>query len=68
MLLRPSNADSNTFTHHKEVLVAVLRQIPVRFQKKIVVRVDGTGASNEPVSHLLSLSPALRIVLSPAGG
>src|SRR5208282_5044225 len=56
MLLRPGNAGSNTFTDHQEVLAAALRQFPARFRRKILVRVDGAGASHELVEHLLSLS------------
>jgi len=33
MLLRPGNAGSNTFTDHKEVLAAALRQVPARFRR-----------------------------------
>ncbi len=58
MLLRPGNAGSNTFTDHKEVLAAAIRQVPARFRRKILVRVDGAGASHELVKHLLSLSSA----------
>ena len=47
MLLRPGNAGSNTFTDHKEVLAAALRQVPSRFRWKIMVRVDGAGASHD---------------------
>jgi hypothetical protein len=67
MLLRPGNAGSNTFTDHKEVLAAALRQIPARFRKKILIRVDGAGASHELVDHLLSLSSARRAVLFTCG-
>ena len=54
MLLRPGNAGSNTFADHKEVLTAAIRQVPARFRRKILVRVDGAGASHELVNHLLS--------------
>ena len=67
MLLRPGNAGSNTFTDHKEVLTAAIRQVPARFRRKILVRVDGAGASHELVEHLLSLSSARRIVLFTSG-
>ena len=67
MLLRPGNAGSNTFTDHKEVLTAAIRQVPARFRRKILVRVDGAGASHELVEHLLSLSSARRIVLFTCG-
>jgi Transposase DDE domain group 1 len=67
MLLRPGNAGSNTFTDPKEVLAAAIRQVPARFRNKLLIRVDGAGASHELVRHLLSLSSARRIVLFTCG-
>ncbi|HEY1699352.1 MAG TPA: transposase, partial [Trebonia sp.] len=67
MLLRPGNAGSNTFTGHKEVLAAALRQVPSRFRRRIMIRVDGAGASHELVKHLLSLSSPRRTVLFTCG-
>ncbi len=67
MLLRPGNAGSNTFTDHREVLAAAIRQVPVRFRKKIIVRIDGAGASHELVKHLLSMSSPRRILLFTCG-
>ena len=67
MLLRPCNAGSNTFTDHKEVLASALRQVPSRFRRKIMIRVDGAGASHELVKHLLSLSSPRRTVLFTCG-
>jgi Transposase DDE domain group 1 len=66
MLLRPGNADSNTFTDHKEVLAAAIRQVPARFRKQVLVRVDGAGASHELIRHL-SLSSPRRAVLFTSG-
>jgi hypothetical protein len=67
MLLRPGNAGSNTFADHREVLAAALRQVPARFRRKILVRVDGAGASHELVAHLLSLSSPRKTVLFTCG-
>jgi len=67
MLLRPGNAGSNTFSDHKEVLTAALRQVPARMRGKILVRVDGAGASHELVRHLLSLASPRRKVLFTCG-
>ena len=67
MLLRPGNAGSNTFTDHREVLAAAIRQVPARFRKKILVRVDGAGASHELIKHLLSMSSPRRNVLFTCG-
>jgi hypothetical protein len=67
MLLRPGNAGSNTFTDHKEVLGAALLQVPARFRRKILVRVDGAGASHDLIGHLLSLSSPKKKVLFTCG-
>src|SRR3954454_1205132 len=67
MLLRPGNAGSNTFTDHKEVLAAALRQVPSRFRRKIMVRADGAGASHDLIGHLLSLASPRRKVLFTCG-
>ena len=67
MLLRPGNAGSNTFTDHKEVLAGALKQVPSRFRRKILVRVDGAGASHDLVKHLLSLSSKRKAVLFTTG-
>ena len=68
MLLRPGNAGSNTFTDHKEVLAAAIRQVPARFRRKILVRVDGAGASHDLIEHLLSLTSPRGDCCSPADG
>ena len=67
MLLRPGNAGSNTFTDHKEVLAAALRQVPARFRRQILVRVDGAGASHDLIGHLLSLSSPKKKLLFTCG-
>ena len=67
MLLRPGNAGSNTFADHKEVLAAALRQVPSRFRRKILVRVDGAGASHDLIGHLLSMPSPRRKVLFTCG-
>jgi hypothetical protein len=67
MLLRPGNAGSNTVTDHKDVLAAAVRQVPARFRRKVLVRVDGAGASHDLVKHLLSMSSPRRTVLFTCG-
>jgi hypothetical protein len=67
MLLRPGNAGSNTFADHLSVLTAAIRQIPSRMRSKLLVRVDGAGASHELIGHLLSLSSRCRTVLFTCG-
>ena len=49
------------------MLAAAIRQVPARSGRKILVRVDGAGASHELISHLLSLSSPRRIVLFTCG-
>jgi len=67
MLLRPGSAGSNTFTDHREVLASAIRQVPARFRKQMLVRVDGAGASHELTDHLLSMSSSRRKVLFTCG-
>jgi hypothetical protein len=67
MLLRPGNAGSNTFADHLAVLTAALRQIPSQMRSKLLVRVDGAGASHELINHLLSLASRRRTVLFTSG-
>jgi hypothetical protein len=67
MLLRPGNAGSNTFTDHEEVLAAALRQVPARFRRQLIVRIDGAGASHDLIGHLLSLSTPRKKVLFTCG-
>jgi hypothetical protein len=67
MLLRPGNAGPDTFADHKQVLAAAIRQVPARFRRKILVRVDGAGASHELISHLLGMASPRRTVLFTCG-
>jgi hypothetical protein len=67
MLLRPGNAGSNTVTDHKEVLDRALKQVPAAFRKKILVRIDGAGASHDLVKYLLTLSTARKTLLFTCG-
>ena len=67
MLLRPGNAGSNTFAGHLTVLTAALRQIPARMRARLLVRVDGAGASHDLIDHLLSLGTRCRTVLFTSG-
>jgi Transposase DDE domain group 1 len=67
MLLRPGNAGSNTVADHIAVLAAAVRQIPARFRSRLLVRIDGAGASHELIAHLLSLASRRRTVLFTCG-
>ena len=58
-LLRPGNAGSNTSTDHVTVIRAALRQLPSyraghRAGRKVLVRVDGAGATHELLNWLVS--------------
>ena len=57
----------NTFTDHEEVPAAALRQVPSRFRRRLLVRVDGAGASHALVEHLLSLGTRRKKVLFTTG-
>jgi cytochrome c1 len=67
MLLRPGNAGSNTFEDHKEVLTAALKQVPASFRRRILVRIDGAGASHKLLEHLLTLTAKRRALLFTCG-
>ncbi|MFB4285966.1 IS1380 family transposase [Nonomuraea sp. MTCD27] len=62
MLLRPGNAGSNTVADHLRVLREALAQIPNSCQAKILVRVDGAGATHDLLTHLEGLNTARRTV------
>ncbi|MGH3225600.1 MAG: IS1380 family transposase [Streptosporangiaceae bacterium] len=67
MLLRPGNAGSNTFEDHREVLTAALKQVPASFRRRILVRIDGAGASHKLIEHLLTLTAKRRTLLFTCG-
>ena len=67
MMLRPGNAGSNTFEDHKAVLDRALKQVPARFRRKVLVRVDGAGASHKLIEYLLSLSSPRKTLLFTCG-
>jgi hypothetical protein len=67
MLLRSGNAGSNTFEDHKEVLDRALKQVPAAYRRRVLVRVDGAGASHKLVEHLLSLSTERKTLLFTCG-
>ena len=64
----PGTRAPDTFTGHRDVLAAAIRQVPARFRRQVLVGVDGAGASHELVKHLLALSSPRRKCSSPAGG
>jgi hypothetical protein len=67
MLLRSGNAGSNTVADHITVLRAALAQIPGSSAAKILVRVDGAGATHDLLSHLEALNTTRRTVRYTVG-
>ena len=67
MLLRPGNPGSNTFADHKDVLGRALKQVPAAFRRRILVRIDGAGASHELIKYLLTLSSPRKTLLFTCG-
>jgi hypothetical protein len=67
MLLREGNAGANTATDHISVLTDALAQIPHSSTAKILVRVDGAGATHELLRHLEALNTARRTVRYTVG-
>lgn len=67
MRLRPGNAGSNTVTDHIEVLRDALAQVPGASTAKILVRVDGAGATHGLHEHLQALNTRRRTVRFTTG-
>ncbi|MDH6580872.1 hypothetical protein P3T29_006566 [Kitasatospora sp. MAP5-34] len=67
ILLRPGNAGSNTVADHLTVLTAALAQVPDASRAKILIRVDGAGATHELLEHLEALNTARRTVRYTVG-
>jgi hypothetical protein len=49
------------------VLAAAIGQVPAKFRRKIMVRVDGAGASHELVKHLPGMSSPRKALLFTCG-
>ena len=67
MLLRPGNAGANTVADHIRVLGEALAQIPGQAAAKILVRVDGAGATHGLLEHLDALNTTRRTVRYTVG-
>jgi len=67
MMLRPGNAGSNTVAEHIAVLGDAVAQIPRGYRRRILIRLDGAGASHGLIEHLLSLSTSRRKVAFTSG-
>ncbi|WP_239090083.1 IS1380 family transposase, partial [Sphaerimonospora thailandensis] len=67
MLLRTGSAGSNTVADHLEVLAAAIEQIPARWRAKLLIRVDGAGATHDLVERLRKLNTTRRTVRFTVG-
>ncbi|MFE4416143.1 IS1380 family transposase [Streptomyces sp. NPDC056821] len=67
MLLRAGNAGSNTVADHIRVLREALAQVPGASTAKILVRVDGAGATHGLYEHLRDLNTMRRTVRFTTG-
>ena len=54
--LRPGNAGSTTACDHIEVLTEAIAQIPAQHRRRLLVTIDGAGASHAVVGHLTELN------------
>lgn len=67
MQLRQGSAGSNTVADHIQVLGAAIAQIPARFRRKILIRIDGAGATHELLEHLNGMNTTRRKVRFTVG-
>jgi hypothetical protein len=67
MELRPGNAGANTVEDHLRVLAACLQQIPHSSQSKLLIRVDGAGATHGLLQYLEALNTTRRTVRYTVG-
>ncbi|MFE4578103.1 IS1380 family transposase [Streptomyces chartreusis] len=67
MELRAGNAGANTVDDHVRILTACLQQIPHSSQAKLLIRVDGAGATHGLLEHLEALNTKRRTVRYTVG-
>jgi hypothetical protein len=67
MMLRSGNAGSNTVADHISVLADAIAQVPPAHRGKILIRLDGAGASHGLIEHLLGLTTRRRTVAFTSG-
>ncbi|MBB5489783.1 IS1380 family transposase [Nocardiopsis metallicus] len=67
MLLRPGNAGANTASDHINVLTWALDQVPGSSRAKILVRIDGAGATHDLLEYLEKLNTSRRTVRFTVG-
>jgi hypothetical protein len=62
MLLRPGNAGANTVADHLIVLEQAIAAIPAAFRAKVLIRIDGAGATHELLERIQALNTTRRTV------
>lgn len=67
MRLRPGNAGANDAADHIAVFTAALTQIPAAARRKVLVRLDGAGASRALLEHFEALNTRWRRVYYTVG-
>jgi hypothetical protein len=67
MLLRPGNAGSNTVADHIRVLADAITQLPVAYRRKILIRIDGAGATHDLLAHIEQMNRLWRSVKFTVG-
>jgi hypothetical protein len=67
MVLRPGNAGANDAADHIRVFTAALAQVPSAARRKVLVRIDGAGASHALLEHFHSLCTTWRRVFYTVG-
>jgi hypothetical protein len=67
MLLRPGNAGSNTVADHIRVLSDAIAQLPIKHRRRLLIRIDGAGATDDLLQHLHQLNTAWRTVRFTVG-
>jgi hypothetical protein len=67
MLLRPGNSGSNTVADHLRVLGDAINQLPVAYRRKILIRIDGAGATHELLEHIEAMNRLWRSVKFTVG-
>lgn len=67
MLLRPGNAGSNTVADHLQVLGEAIAQLPPARRAKLLIRIDGAGATHDLLTHLQELNTRRRTVYYTVG-
>lgn len=67
MLLRPGSAGSNTVTDHIRVLGDAIGQLPPAYRRKILIRVDGAGATHDLLTHIEQMNRVWRSVKFTVG-